>query len=195
MKRDSQKSRVYAAERAAFPDYFNRRSAMAGFHSVTECEIWVNRQLQKPLVRRKLVEIGIRSWPKPVRVTDSGGKGGASASRLLSTIYVSGYYRNPVVLLHELAHLLTPSDPGHGWQYAQAYLTLIRWVMGAHAAKQLTAAFKAKRVRFRPKRELTPEAKRQLAERLAQYRTNRVAVAATPSRAETRAAYLAGEEA
>jgi putative metallohydrolase (TIGR04338 family) len=45
-----------------------------------------------------------------------------------------------LVVLHELAHHLTPDDPGHGAQFVGALLTLVAEIIGPEAALVLQAA-------------------------------------------------------
>lgn len=47
------------------------------------------------------------------------------------------------VILHELAHLCTPETVGHGPQFAQVYLKLVRHEMGFLAYSDLLNALKA----------------------------------------------------
>jgi uncharacterized membrane protein len=65
---------------------------------------------------------------------------------------------------------------GHGWQFAETYLLLVRHVMGVDAHDRLKAQFKEHRVRFRePKkrRELSEEQRQALRERLYEARQKR----------------------
>jgi putative metallohydrolase (TIGR04338 family) len=56
------------------------------------------------------------------------------------------------VLLHELAHLVTPLTlPKHGPDYARTYLELVRQFMGLKVARRLTLAFLVYEVRVGPR--------------------------------------------
>lgn len=46
-------------------------------------------------------------------------------------------------ILHELAHLCTPDDPGHGVSFAEAFLTLVRHEMGFFAWADLYQALRS----------------------------------------------------
>jgi hypothetical protein len=62
---------------------------------------------------------------------------------------VSTYYRNKLVLLHELAHCLRPGGAAHGREYARVYLLLVTRVLGRAAGKALRDAFVAHGVKYR----------------------------------------------
>ena len=80
---------------------------------------------------------------------------------------------------HELSHLLQPSgSAAHGWQFCSIELRLVRHFLGKEAYDKLKAEFKAGRVRFtkpRAKRELTPEQRAVLGERMAVARAAKAA--------------------
>jgi len=61
---------------------------------------------------------------------DEGGPGGAATEGVV--LLSDGGLRQPVVL-HELAHLLLPPDAGHGTDFAETLLTLVRHEMGFFA--------------------------------------------------------------
>lgn len=136
-KRDSMRAKCYRAERST-PMWdvmqWGKRA------TVEQCQGFVDKALARQWVRR---QFGRRH----VTVTDSGGKGGACAS--YGTIYVSTYYRNHLVLLHELAHCLTPNDVGHGRDWARAYVQLVTSMMGPESGKALRQAFRKAGVKTR----------------------------------------------
>lgn len=198
--RDTQKTNLYRAESAAFPEYKAvrrtitrdgrlRRASAAHpgalwFGSTIECEVWVNRVLRNPraeaAVRKVMASFGTRlwSWPLRVRVTHSQGVGGARGGA--GVISVSAYCRNALILLHELAHCIVPYNvAGHGREYAAAYLALVRAVLGVKAHDRLRDAFKSGGVKFRPKRVLSPERRAAAIARLAACRAPKAAVTPT----------------
>ena len=180
--RDTQRSRVYSAERMAFPEAFGRSSGEPGLQSIPECQAFITRITRQAWYKRRFPD---GRWT--VTVGHNQGRGGARGG--YGSITISGYYRNRVVLLHELAHNAVGPGPwraGHGWEFAKAYLDLVRHVMGREDAAKLAAAFKAKRVRTRPKRTrapLTDEQRAALAARLAGARAARQAATAAPEQA------------
>lgn len=66
-----------------------------------------------------------------------------------SHLTVSPYHRrSEAVILHEIAHTLTPSNRAwHGPEFAGILLTLVRFQMGAEHARELRESFRAGRVR------------------------------------------------
>lgn len=77
------------------------------------------------------------------------------------------HFQTPWVTLHELAHQLTDWKhgvdlAGHGWEFCQTYLFLVKRFLGQEAHDDLKAAFKRNGVRFTPKKPrqkkvMTPE--------------------------------------
>lgn len=162
--RDTQRARVYAAERT-LPEF--RTKDLGYAPSTDDMQRVVDKILADRFVRR---DYGRRV----IRATHSQGRGGACASG--STIRVSTYYRNRLIICHELAHCLTPGAAAHGWHFCAAYLVLVRRMMGGEVAARLAAAFTAGRVKFRKPRQkvpLSPEQRAALIARLAGYRLNR----------------------
>ena len=93
-------------------------------------------------------------WPHFARATiERRGRGavwslglavdhaGPRATPSEGVILVAGPLRQPVVL-HELAHLLVPGGEGHGPQFAETLLTLVRAEMGFPAFAELYYALR-----------------------------------------------------
>jgi putative metallohydrolase (TIGR04338 family) len=70
------------------------------------------------------------------------------------------------VVLHELAHAITPKQHEHSPLWARTYLELVKFRMGAAAGAMLVAGFKEKRVRYRPYRVVSPAQREALASRM-----------------------------
>jgi len=139
--RDTQKSKVYAAERSVFPiDELNPR-----YRDLTACQALVDRWCASAWFRKRW---GVRR----VTVTGNGGerssRGGGSGIRMLVT------HRNQYTIAHEVAHCLAGVHAAHGPLYTRTYLELIRFVglYGKHDADRLRAAFKAHKVKVAPRR-------------------------------------------
>jgi putative metallohydrolase (TIGR04338 family) len=66
---------------------------------------------------------------------------GPRATATEGVILVAGPLRQPVVL-HELAHLLVPDGDGHGPEFAETLLTLVRAEMGFPAFAELYYALR-----------------------------------------------------
>lgn len=176
--RDTQRSKLYAAERVAFP-----RSADEGRLSLEECQAYVDRVVGSASWKGQFEErrspFGVDTY---ARVTVKDGRG-SGAARCISyfEISVPTDMRREWILLHELAHVATQrlygwnEVPWHGWEYATVYLGLVRRWLGADAHDRLRAAFRAGKVRYnapRQGRPLTPEQREAAIARLAAYRQN-----------------------
>lgn len=147
--RDTQRSKLYAAERAAFGDAFT-----ADPMDFDRAVAFVRQVWRSPWTRRK--------WPfvtynAPPYVAD--GRGTLYARGSLGRLNLPRWSRTKPVILHELAHALTwhrRDIAAHGREFAAVLLELVQHWLGVAAAKKLRAAFRAGRVRYRPKRLLTP---------------------------------------
>lgn len=160
-ERDSQRSKVYRAEREhLFNSPLNRR-----LETMAELE-----QRVKEIVSSKF-------WAKhtplnePPRIKDGRGCRWARGSKW--HIVMPKWARSEAVLIHELTHtLLYRKYPGHfggknyeymaahGWEFAELYLKMVRRFMGKEAHDILKASFKKYKVKFRAPRkklELSPE--------------------------------------
>lgn len=172
--RDSQKRRVYAAERT-LAEY--RARDLGSRPSTDDVQRFVDKVLADKYVQRRFGQ-------RVIRVRDARGRrsscGGYGEIRMLLV------HRNRQIVLHEVAHCLAhwgPEHAFHGWRFCEVYLFLVRRVLGVDAERRLKTAFRAHRVRFsKPrKRVLTEEQKQALRERLNRYRDPRLAVAANPA--------------
>lgn len=91
------------------------------------------------------------------------------------------------IMAHEVAHLVRfqrSAFPGrewdvdgrsHGWEWASVYLRLVRRFFGVKNHDALRDAFKAGKVKFRPKRRMTEAQRAAATERLAKARAARAA--------------------
>ena len=111
-----------------------------------------------------------RRWGRRViEVTHSLGGSSHAAG---GTIAMSpGHRRSESVILHEIAHLLTPHPYAHhGPEFAAILLTLVQYQMGAEHARALRAAFAEHGVKYRTGMAAVPkpdEARRARADALA----------------------------
>lgn len=101
--------------------------------------------------------------------------GGGRAERMFDgwEIRLGTWARCDLVLIHEITHCVVTTGPAHGWKFAEVFLDLVRHFMGKDAHDVLKASFKKHRVKFtapRAKRELTPEQRAVLVERMAKAR-------------------------
>jgi hypothetical protein len=63
--------------------------------------------------------------------------------------------RDQWTILHEIAHIGTPNDPGHGREFARFYLALVSERLGVYAARALRTAYAAEGVKYRLKRSIS----------------------------------------
>ncbi len=147
--RDSQRKRVYAAEREAGFEKTLPLPSIADMEKYAK-KVWESKRLRKlyPHMLMNLV---------PPRIEDGRGKqharGGAFA------VWMPRWSRYAGILLHELAHSLHErkkdwkrDEPWHGWRFCAIYLDMARIFMGREYADKLKAAFKKHKVKFRAPR-------------------------------------------
>jgi hypothetical protein len=130
--RDNQRSKVYAAEFSVF-----KEGQTIPDHKL---QAYADTVLDKRVVRSRW---GI----KKVRVEFGRNSAASYGGRI--TLGVPS--RNEWVMLHELAHELTPQEIGHGPEFVGVYLFLVENVLGKETAAKLRAAFKEKRVKVNRK--------------------------------------------
>lgn len=176
-ERDTQRSRVYKAERIALAKMGDPLPA------VKDVERYVKRIFEMRRVRDAFP--GMR-WGWLPRVGD--GRGRCNAGGYDAAILIPRWARQEWVVLHELAHTITQrvygyNVAGHGWQFCAVYLKLVLYGMGREAHDTLKRDFRACRVRHtapRKRRELSDAERQALADRLAMGRL----AAASARRAE-----------
>jgi len=171
--RDSQRSKVYNAERMVDAWKETPYDALSG------AEAFIDKVTGSPYTQRKW------GYIKPA-VMDGRGCRSARGSRY--QIVLPRWARTRLVILHELAHgytaqqariapkwFMSPGRPtpfsdyngieyaSHGWQFCTIYLDLVRHFIGKQAHDELKAAFKTKRVKSRRPRAKRPATPQQLA--------------------------------
>jgi putative metallohydrolase (TIGR04338 family) len=181
--RDTQRSKVYEAERAAFRDHVE---ANEGLREVADIKAFVRHVFSLKRVQD--------AFPRAVTEWRSGapnvhdGRGRRRACGGINFISMPLWSRCKWIVLHELAHTISFRTQyhiaAHGWEYAATYLTLVRCVLGVEAHDLLKAQFKAHRVRFRAptkRAPLSPERRAQLVATLAAARASRSTCTAQPA--------------
>lgn len=138
--RDSQRSKVYAAENKAFPHMHDERMTLAGCKSFVS--IVVNCQFWKESKGRKIVKI-----------KDGRGTRRAMYYPKTNKINLPKWARNEWVIIHELAHFLCwqkheDTVPSHGVKFCGIYLKLVEQVLGAEAAVDLAVSFEMRGVKY-----------------------------------------------
>jgi putative metallohydrolase (TIGR04338 family) len=174
---DSQRSRVYQAERALDRPEWNRRLG-----TVQEIQDYVDR-----IVRSRWFRGAFPDFPGRIIVKDGRGRRRAGGWRTWDggCITLPVWSRRASIVLHEVAHVVTPRrdaqgrrTAAHGREFAAAFLALVRRWMGAEAAAALRAAFRLHGVRYRPRRAPDPAQRAALAARMAALRQRAVPAAA-----------------
>ena len=199
MQRDSQRSKVYAAERDAF-NIHNEE------WTLEECWIQAQRVLNRKVLQRHypIAKTLASSAKAPVDLTEDYYPGIANGygpktrtvlgdrspmpgfrSGTLTVFSNSGarggdgriklpkWARNRYVVSHELAHCLAPATSWHDWRFCAAYLEVVKYMCGQEDADRLKESFKKHGVRFRAPRKrqpLTEEQREAARERLAKAR-------------------------
>jgi putative metallohydrolase (TIGR04338 family) len=165
--RDSQRSKLYAAE-----------SVVRGqtFESVEAMQAYVDKLIGRAWFKRR--------WPgvRSIAVRDGRGRRRAGASSFGGYITMPKWSRYEEVVLHEVAHICTDSQYGtrevaaHGWQFAGTLVELVRYETGKDEADKMKASFRKAKVRFsepKKRKALSPEQKAANAERLSKARSAR----------------------
>lgn len=123
MARDSQKSRLYAAEKefktGPHPEY----------RKVAQIEEFIAEMIATNWWQARYPHI------PHIRVKDGRGTRIARGSSLAWQISLPLWARTREIILHEVAHVLTPSHlPAHGREYAQVYYDLLLRFCGPETA-------------------------------------------------------------
>jgi putative metallohydrolase (TIGR04338 family) len=191
--RDSQKQKVYDAERCmqieprlmrpykvlrvddTGPEprrWIEKKPGLA--MTLPECQAYVDKLLGSAYMQRKY---GYRSG-RPRKVNVKQGRGGGAACSPV-TIELGVWARQPIVILHEIAHCLTWGvGADHGWEFTACLLDLVRHSMGKDAHDKLRASYDDHKVKYRQPRKRGPVSEEQravLVERLAAARTAKAA--------------------
>jgi putative metallohydrolase (TIGR04338 family) len=148
--RDSQRKKVYTAERAAF---------IVLYQPLDDNSIeGVRRYVKQVIESKRWATLALRyDYPSSnitmVAVKDGRGRRRACGGTWHVSLPV--YFRSKPIILHELAHTLTIHQqelPIHGWLFCRAYLDLVSTFIGADAKKKLKASFRDHKVKTNPKR-------------------------------------------
>ena len=132
--RDSQRARLYAAERAAKMD---DESSM----TLAQCQHYVIQVTGSAWFQARW---GRRS----IGVSFNSGGGRAYPDRGLITLGPAARHR--WIVLHELAHLVQPYETAwHGPEFRSVFLALVRHELGAEAAERLRQQFVAHKLKYK----------------------------------------------
>lgn len=122
-RRDNQKSRVYAWERAVVRELSGRTFDHPEFATLTECDQWA-----APVWRKERGRVGLARVAAPAIERPSWGQRSALAHED-HRITLPRWARSRWVILHEMAHRLTPRDEAHGPRFVGVLIGLVcRWL-------------------------------------------------------------------
>jgi putative metallohydrolase (TIGR04338 family) len=143
--RDSQRSKLYKAERIAEVD-------SKSYPDLSDCQNYILKCLKS----KRLLKL--YPFMNGVFVEVKDGRGCRNASGGRYSITLPRWARTEWVMLHELAHTITMRKyvkrvAPHGREYAVVYLNLVRIFLGRESEKQLKLAFKTHRVKYRKPRK------------------------------------------
>jgi len=136
MKRDSGKAQAYLAERAAFDGYWFESGHDSAKLSEAEA--------------REMVEL----LAPRTRVTFEGRRTSSAGFRRIE-FYHNVEKLNVAVVLHEVAHVLTPD--GHGPLWRAKFVELVREWIGPEKADRLSREFREQPRRRSPRKFLMEE--------------------------------------
>jgi putative metallohydrolase (TIGR04338 family) len=178
--RDSQRSKVYKAEQAAFNPFGD--VGVMTLSTVPEMQAYVDH------MRASKWWEGCR-YPKiTITVTDGRGRSRFACATIDyrgRVIKMPSFARKNWVVLHEVAHHIAREQGSgwlHDWRFCEIYLDLVRRMMGKAAHDALRASFKKHGVRInapRKKREISAEQREALVTRLAAARAAKAAKVAS----------------
>lgn len=118
MSRDSQKSKVYAWEDAAYHRHAHRSIYEPEYRTLEECEAFAT-----PVWRCERGRMGHASKAAPTIERPAWGASSARASRAMHALRLPRWARNRWVILHEMAHLLAVGDR-HGPRFVGCLIGL-----------------------------------------------------------------------
>lgn len=131
--RDAQRARVYNAEDEVWGRATERR-----LDTMERVRAFVRRVESTTLWRELSSGVGRNQW---VNVQDGRGSSRSRAIPEEWTIRIVKQHRNRLVVLHELAHLVTPSRfAAHGPEFTAHYLGLVRRFLGSRTSQRLRHA-------------------------------------------------------
>lgn len=132
--RDNQRSRVYEWERAAAKNIDGRDFYSGEFETLEECEAFMN-----PIWRSERGRVGLAKSKTPELSRNLWGQRSASASSS-NVIKLPKWARSRWVILHEMAHRLTPADEAHGPRFVGVLIGLVCRHMDYDAGRLMALA-------------------------------------------------------
>ncbi|TET39004.1 MAG: hypothetical protein E3J69_00820 [Anaerolineales bacterium] len=156
--RDSQMSKVYAAERKH--SLWREESQ---YDSISHVQVWVDsicksrwfkNRYPRYALAKSIQTAFLTDRERGIKVLDGRGRRKACGSTR-GFIKLPVWSRSDLVILHEIAHVVTrrkgyhgPLPAYHGREFCANYLALVRQFLGKEAAKELKVCFKKSRVKY-----------------------------------------------
>lgn len=158
---------------------FQRQKAYRAENSVRYQMINNNRYDSIEEIKKRVDKICSYKWFKDrwgernVKVIYKS-KGSALGNYGIGYIKLPKWAWNDLVILHELAHAITPPETGgqHGRYWAATFLELVEKVMGKADYIILREAFKKNDVKYKQKRRLSEETKIKMRSHMEEIRKN-----------------------
>lgn len=150
--RDSQRARLYAAERLAFPLYhcgeepfLNDLSSIDKWllEKCVHSDWWSSRNAAR-------LAVPSQTW------TTYDGRGSRAARGGMHRLAFPRWSRNRYVILHEFSHHLTArmygytSAASHGPEFCENYLWLVTHVLGVDDGRKLESQYLDHKIRYTP---------------------------------------------
>lgn len=149
--RDTQKQRLYQAERhvqIGSPDIMTVNGVRKYVNQIVNTRWWKSHH---PDIGHVIVKEGNGNQKRAT----GGLSGGVNPETKrwehnigVITLPQSEWARTEIVILHELAHVITSERPAHGKAYAKNFLTLVKRFLGDEDYKKLRDQFKAYKVKY-----------------------------------------------
>lgn len=136
--RDSQRSKLYAAERDTRGEHAGR-----SYKTIDQCQAFADHVTKAAWTKKHMPALAL------YRRTVQHGGGASYARTDHYTIWLPAWARCDMVILHELAHCFVTSHryAHHGREFAHAFLRLVRRFIGRDAHAALRQSFRTHRVR------------------------------------------------
>jgi putative metallohydrolase (TIGR04338 family) len=148
---DSQRQKLYKAEQVLRKEYCRYE-----FTTIEEVTVWVQQIMHSAWWKKH--------YPNhyTLEISNGAGKTKALGAPRSNGIWMAlpTWARKDCVILHEMAHGVCPRHfAAHGREYAAIYLKLVTRFMGKKAGQVLRKSFVHHKVKYKPKRVLSPEQK------------------------------------
>ncbi len=149
--RDSQRQKIYDSE----PSH-KRGKRFRNIHEIQEfvdfiiASVWYSKY-KIPVMGWRYNSFGMDVCVDNIEVRDGRGRRRATGFRTeykKGVIKLPRQFRNMLIILHEIAHVIQTQLPYHGPQFARIYLDLAQAFAEKKVAGNLENAFKRNRVKY-----------------------------------------------